>query len=382
MRIKLQYLLISSALFSMNDVYADYDRFAAGIRVQEYWDSNFSRTPEADSEHYTQASLYTTLKYQVSRQALSARVRGVRYTYAQREDLDTDFYDGEASWKSQWGNRLKTEVSWDRMAYLVDRLEFAEQDAVARDDVNAMLTYGTGNRLSFSAGARQTAQTHSNDLREALDFDEEEVFAELAYQASGESTLSLRLRNGEREYPNPLPSEEFRDLDFEYRQAELQGIWNTSSKTSLKVNVGYIDRLGEINAGKGSLASINGSWTITDKIKLTTGYALTRPPLGEASDSPEQEDSVFINIGWRPQERWNLHSGIKYSRQAYQRSEFDEFEVTRDENIYSVTPLAADYHFSKLLSFRFESRWVDRQSSIIARDHSFALASLGVAFQF
>lgn len=362
----------------MSGAYADYDRFSAGIGLREYWDSNFSRTPEADSEHYTQATLFTALNFQSSRQALSARVRGVRYTYAQREDLDTDFYDGSASWKSQWSRRLKTELSWNRMAYVVDRLEFIGQDTVARNDAEAMVTYGTGDRLSFSAGARQTAQTHSNDLRETLDFDEEEVFAELAYQASGESTLSLRLRDGVREYPNPVLSDEFIDLDFDYRQVELQGVWNASSKTSLKVNVGYIDRLGGINEGEGSLASINGVWEITEKIQFTTGYALTRPPLGEASDSPEQEDSVFLNIGWRPLARWSLYSGIKYSRQAYARNEFDEFEVTRDENVYSITPLVVDYRFSKLLSVKFESRWVERESSLVVRDHSYALASLGI----
>lgn len=204
MRTKLKLLVISSTLISMNGICADYDRFAAGIRVQEYWDSNFARAPDADSEHYTQSSIYTALNYKVSRQSLSARVRGVRYTYAQRDDLDADFYDGAASWRSQWSHRFKTAVTWNRTAYVVDRLEFFAQDTVARDDFNGILTYGTGNRLSFSAGARQTTQTHSNDLREGLDFDEDEVFAELAYQAGGESTLSLRLRNGEREYPNPF----------------------------------------------------------------------------------------------------------------------------------------------------------------------------------
>lgn len=176
-----------------------------------------------------------------------------------------------------------------------------------------------------------------------------------------------------------LSEEEFRDLDFEYNRIELESVWVASPKTSVTANIGYVERIGELNEDDGVLASLSGTWEMTDKIQFSAGYSLTRPPVGETSDPTSQDDSIFLNVGWQPLERWELNSGVRYSRQAYERS---ELEIVRDENVYSVTPLMIDYTFSKLLSFKFESRWVDRESALIARDHSYALASLGVALQF
>src|SRR5690606_1244995 len=144
----------------------------------------------------------------------SVGVIGNYYQYAQRDDLDVNFYEGKANWRSNWSPRLKTSIDWTRDAYAVDRLEFEDKDVVARNNLTGQVMLDVGKNIGITLGARDIGQTHSNELRESLDYDEEEGFVAVTYSTANESSLSVRLREGAREYVHPEP-DALQVLDFD-----------------------------------------------------------------------------------------------------------------------------------------------------------------------
>lgn len=354
------------------------DRFTLGLGVQEYWDSNFARSADVDSEHYTQSMVSLAANQRFSKQRLAASLRGNRYEYAERDDLDVDFYEGEASWRSDWNARLKTSLTWNRDAYPVDRLEFSGKDVVALDSTKAQVTLGTGEHISIGAGARQSKQSHSNSLRQSLEFDEDEVLVELSYHTSNDSSLTARLRDGERIYPYPDPINP-RVLDFDYQQRELEGAWAPSTKTRLTATVGQFERTGEINEGVGTQALVDATWDVSEKLAFSLSYSLSEPAVGETSDSPSEVRASQVKMVWEPTSKWIVSMAARYGEQSYpQRDQ----EPERDETITAVTPLSLTYRFSELLTIRLDSQWVDRQSPVLYRDYDYALASLGLGLKF
>lgn len=354
------------------------DRFTLGVGVQENWDSNFARKPDVDSERYTKAVVSLSANQRFSKQQLALNVSGNRYEYDQREDLDADFYDGSASWRSDWNTRLKTSLAWGRDAYPVDRLEFSGNDIAARDQSKAQVTLGTSKHFSIGAGASRVVQTHSNSLRQNLEFDEDEAFIEVSYKTSNETSLSARVRDGERIYPYPDPNEP-QTLDFEYQQRELEGSWAPSSKTRLTATVGQFERDGEVNEGVGTQSLLNFSWDVSEKVGLSLGYSQSEPAVGETSDSPSDIRTGQFRLTWEPSAKWAVGMGASYAEQSYvQAVEMPE----RDETITSITPLSLTYRYSESLAIRMNSQWVDRESPLLYRDYDYALGSLGLFLSY
>lgn len=357
---------------------AAQDRFTLGVGVQELWDSNFARSSDVDSEHYTQSQVSVAANQSFSKQALSLSLSGNRYDYDQREDLDVDFYEGQASWRSDWSTRVKTALSWKRDAYPVDQLEFSGKDVTASDISKAQLNVGVGKRISFGAGVSQLLQSHSNSLRQNLEFDEDEVFVEATYQTSNESSLSARLRDGKRVYPFSDPNEPL-SLDFDYQQRELEGVWVPSAKTRVSATFGQFERKGEVNEGVGTKAMLDASWELSEKMELSLGYSHSEPAVGETADSPSDIRAGELKMLWEPSAKWMVSMAARYAEQAYsQRAE----APARDETITTISPLSLTYYFSESLTMRIESQWVDRQSPLFYRDYDYALASLGMGLKF
>lgn len=354
------------------------DRLTIGLGAQEFWDSNFARSADVDSERYTQSIVSLAANQRFSKQRVALSVSGSRYDYDQREDLDTDFYEGNASWNSDWNTRLKTALTWGRDAYQVDRLEFSGNDVVARDDAKAHITLGTSKHFSIGGGVSQSRQSHSNSLRQNLEFDEDEVFAELSYQTSNETSLTARVRDGERLYPYPDPNEPL-SLDFEYQQRELEGSWAPSTKTRLTATVGQFEREGEVNEGTGTQSLLDFNWTLSEKLDLSLGYSHSEPAVGETSDSPSDIRAGQFKLVWEPSAKWVVSMGASYAEQSYLTQ---AEEPARDETITSVTPLSLSYQFSELMAIRMNSQWVDRVSPLLYRDYDYAVGSLGVYFSY
>lgn len=354
------------------------DRFSLGINLQEYWDSNFARSSDADSEHYTHAVVSLAAKQKFSKQDLTLGLRGNRYSYDQRYDLDADFYEGDASWRSDWSTRVKTALIWKRDAYPVDRLEFFGKDVVARDDAKAQFTLNASRHINLGAGVIRAVQSHSNSLRRNLEFDEDEAYVEATYLTSSESSLSFRLRDGERIYPYPDPNEPL-SLDFNYQQSELEVLWALTTKTKVSATVGRFEREGDVNAGVGTQSLLDASWTPSEKLELSLGYSRSEPAVGETNDSPSDVRGGFLRMVWEPSSKWMLKFEGRHTEQEYvQRG----LEPMRDETITSITPLSLTYRYSESMAIRLDSQWVDRKSPILYRDYDYALGSLGLALTF
>lgn len=354
------------------------DRFTLSLGAQEYWDSNFARSADVDSEHYTRSVASLALNEQMSKQVFSLGLSGNRYEYAQREDLDVDFFKGNAGWRSEWSQRVKTALNWTRDAYVVDRLEFTGKDVVSLDNITGQMTLGTSKHLGITLGGRQVAQTHSNDLREALDFDEEEWFLAGTYSTANKSSLSLRLREGERLYVHMVPGDS-RVLDFDYRQLELEGVWALTRKTQLGFTLGRFKRDGDINAGTGTQALVDLGWAFSEKLILSLSYSQSEPAVGETSDSPADVRTGKLALSWEPSSKWLLGMDAGYTEQTYSER---VAEPARIETISAFSPLALTYRFSDLLNIRLDSQWVDRESPLLYRDYDYALASLGLTLVF
>ncbi len=354
------------------------DRYTVGFGAREQWDSNFARSPDVDSERYTVASLSLAANQQFSKQRLGFSVRGTQYAYDQRDELDTDFYEGSAGWHSDWTTRVKTDITWKRDAYPVDQLEFTGNDVVSRDDTKAQLTLGTSKHISIITGASQANQTHSNSTRQYLEFDDKEAFIELSYRTNNNSSLGIRVRDGDRVYPVPDPNEPL-SLDFDYQQREIEGVWALTTKTRITATVGRFERDGEVNAGVGTQSLLDANWVVSEKVELTLGYSHSEPAVGESSDSPSDIRAGFLRMTWEPSRKWQVRIEGRYGENEYvQRDQ----EPARDETITSFTPLSLVYRFSESMSIRLDSQWVDRESPVTYRDYDYALGSLGFSLTY
>lgn len=373
---------------------AQEDRLSIRASLQQLWDSNYSRTIEEESDRVTLATASVAVAHRISRQQFRARWQAMNYQHAEREDLDTTIYEGLLSWRGEWGSKLSSRLEWVRDAYPVDRLEFYEKDVVTRDDLHGKLSYGAGHRMVLSIGGRQTNQTHSNDLREGLDYDEEEVFIEAGYKTGLKSTIFARVKYGEREYPNErlrLPPEgidltpdelEFAigDLDYSYQQAELENTWVVSEKTSISATIGYFNRDGAINTNTGGLVTLQADWEMTPKIQLSGGYTLRQPAIGETSDSPTDIHQVFADALWQWTEKVSLATGGRITELHYARERSPG--GGRNETVYNITPLVINYDMTNAFSMRLTTAWIDRQSPLAYRNYTSSQVNFGVHFRY
>ena len=379
------------AILSAGQATAQDDRFVLGGSVQQEWDSNFNRVSdktddEEVSEQVTVASAFVSANKTISRQRLSARWQFNHYDHQEYGERDATINVGRASWQGEWGSRLSTEVSWLRDAYLVDPLEFDEKDVVRRDDVTVSASYGAGHRLVVGAGVRQGEQTHSHGAQESLNYDDDEAFVELGYKTGVDTLITARYRVGERVYPNPvLDPERFDeeglplDRDFDYTQAEIEGVWHASPKTNLSTTLGYFTRDGGVNDGSGYVVAIDANWAITPKVDLSGGYSFKQPAVGETSDSPTEVQSVSVGASWQWTSKISLSTRAAYAELQYDGSSPGP---ERDEKYYSVTPLSITYRASDSISLRLNTAWVDRQSPVTYRDYESKQATLGIYFRY
>jgi hypothetical protein len=389
------YLLATQSSFAQEE--ARNDRLNIGLSVQQLWDSNYSRTPEEESEEITLTGASIGLNHRISRQQFKANWQGLHYEHAERVDLDSTLNKANLVWNGEWGSRLKSELEWVRDSYLVDRLEFFGKDIVKRDDVNAKLGYGAGHKLMLAVGGRDTRQTHTNGEREGLDFDEEEVFVEAGYKTGIKSTIIARVKYGERIYPNeqlitpppgvePLPENIPGDglltpgyLDYDYGQAELEVVWVASEKTSITSTLGYFERDGLINSGDGALAGIEINWELTPKVALAGGYSLRQPAIGETSDSPSDIHRFYFDATWQWTEKLSLSAGARFYEFHYENASPG---LIRDESLVDITPLAINFAVAESFSLKLKTSWTDRDSPLTYRDYSSEQVSIGAFFSY
>ncbi|RYE55733.1 MAG: hypothetical protein EOP48_09570 [Sphingobacteriales bacterium] len=370
--------LCTHSATAKENVLSEGDVLNLDLSTQHLWDDNFSRSPEPISEEITTSSAGLLFNKKIQKQKFHLSWRAVDYTYAEREDLDAVTQEGAFKWLGQWGERIHTGVEWTRGAHIVDRLEFIDKDIVVREDAKAMIGYGSGDRLTISIGARQTNQKHWNDLREDLDFDEEEAFIETTYKTALKSTFTLRLKSGERVYPiisltNP------RNLDYTYDQVELDSNWVLSPKTSISGLIAYYVREGEINDGNGGLVDLGFNWSPSEKLLIFTRLEYKQPAVGEIADAPSEIKTGLAGIDWQITEKVKLGTDVRYSHQTY-----DQLSIgtERIEKLTNYSPLAMSYSPWPSLKIRVDTALVENQSPLYHRDFKSKQVSLGINWRF
>lgn len=358
--------------------HAEQQLITAGLSIQEYWDSNFSRNHDEVREEITLTSASISLDKKLSRQQIAARWKGTEYNHDLREDLDGSVQVGEISWDGEWGKKWRTEVSVLRDAYAVDRLEFFDKDIVTRDDAIIKIGYGSGNKLALYVGGRHTKQHHSAALREGLDFDEDEGLIEFQYQTAQQSLLVARYKVGERQYPNPGLENSLGQLDFDYQQVEFESTIQLTPKTQLNSVLAYFERDGFINDDHGALATLGMTWDPSEKLQVKTGYLLKQPAVGELSDSPSDIERVFLSSEWQWTHKIRLSANAYYEQQT-----FDGIvSIEREEKLSVISPFNLTYDYSENISIRINSEWEDRESPLPYRDYTSLQGRLGVFLRF
>lgn len=370
-------------MMSSQSLAGESDPFQASASVQGLWDSNFSRSPLNDSEQTILSSAGLSFDDTFGRQRLVAKWRGTHYQYDKHEDFDGTTNTGQLNWKGLFGSQFNTDINFLRNEYQVDRLEFFGKDIVTRDDLRAKLGYGNDNKLSFHVGGRQSSQTHSNNVRNTLDFDEDEAFVDIGYQTNNKSNIFLRYKSGERVYTNPIAdplSPNFGvDLDFDFKQVELEGEWVLSPKTSISALVARYKRDGSINDASGSLASISAEWQATEKINLKSGYTFNEPAIGETSDSPSRVKTVFVSALWKFSSKLSFGSSASYSTLNYEKV---SAELVREEKSYNLSPLTVVFDSGRHWQVRLDSGWRKNESPLAYRNYVSRQATAGLFFYY
>ena len=360
------------------------DGFRFIASAQHQYDSNFSRIAEealeeqsSQDEQITRAALGVGYNKSISAQRLGLRFTANQYRYAERDHLNENSWEGSASWRSRFGHNASSLLNYERTESPVDQLEFRGRDLVARENANAQLSLGDSRRLGIIIGAHQFQQSHSNIEREFLDFEDEDFFAEVRYKGPASSWVSVRYREGDRDYEwvELLP----RDLNFEYQQWEIETSWALTPKTELTGVAGYFEREGATNNDEGALAGLKLSWQTTAKVATEIAYTFNQPAQGETTDAPIEVSSSSFTVSWQWTTKLQLAAGGIYSEFDY--INIDDASPYVERNI-SISPLAIEWRFSDTLQFRLHSQWVERHSPILIRDYDGHIITGGLGLVF
>lgn len=377
-------ILVGSTGWAMSSLAqtADQNALAFSAGLQHSYDSNFLRSPEEIEEQITRAGAGLSYNKQFSAQQISLRLSGSQYRYAERDDLDGSALEGQVSWKSQFTANVSTQLDFQREETPVDKLEFIGKDLVAKEDANARLSFGDSKRFGFILGLHQLDNTHSNEARSELDFEERDFFSELRYRFASSSWMGLRYREGDRIFAT-LGSM-LGDLDYDYRQWELETAWALTPKTRLTGLVGYFDRTAKSDAasgndGEGTLASMKLEWAISEKLTSELTYRFNEPAIGETSDAPSDISDSALLLQWQFSPKIQLGFGASYTELFYEES---AVVVERTERNITVTPLLISWSYSDATMLRLTSQWMDRHSPLPERDYQGYSVALSLGFHF
>ena len=361
------------------------DNLRVAASLKHTWDSNYNREPGSSSEQITEASLGTGLSKTMSRQTLSASIGAARYRHHRRDFLDASLYRWGLGWRGAVGSRMSFGLTWNNRDRLAERVDFVGKDIINLDEKKAALTYTVYTGWALVGGARDAEQTHSNNDRESLDYEEQDYNAGLQYRSGRGSTVTLRYTDGDRRYLHPSGGDSIpgvdtgEDLDYDYQRVAFETEWLVTGKTKLTGAIGYFDRDGEVNSGSGLETSIETDWQATDKTNIVVLYSFDQPPVGEDSTNPSEAHSLSASVAWD----WTAKITVETAaRASFQKFDDTLDRVARDEEAYSWTPLVLNYAMTETISARFASGWQKRVSPVEDREYTAEVFSLGLVGQF
>lgn len=341
------FLLLPAALLLPIDAAAwiARDAVVAEAAVDHLWDTNFTRTPDGESEQITTTSALLQLTSRLSRQELEVGGRVGRVQYDQRSDMDANIYDLSAAWRGEIGSRTTTEADWTRLAEPADQEDFVGRDVVTQTDLSGRLAYALGLGLFSEVSAGRLEQSHSNPARAYLEFEDYYLGAGLGYRSGRDSVLAVRYRAGERRYANADVAVPF-DFDYDYARADLEVSWVVSPNTNLSASIGGFERRGALHDQDGINASASLYWRASAATDLWVGYALDHPAAGERHDQPLREHRVELSANWNWTAKTRFSTGVQVAWQDFEEA---LFEPAREERRYRLTPVAVRYEAARFL---------------------------------
>jgi len=354
------------------------DRVTLTGSVQEQYDSNYTRTPEKNSEIITLSQLGLNLNETWSNQHLGFRWQGTHFNFAKLFDENANLQTGSLDWQSLWPMGFKSSLSIKRDGYLADQLEFAGVDVAVQNLAVARVGYGFADGWLFNLGARGLKQLHSNDALQNSEYKESDGFAEVGYETSSGSSAIVRGRSGKRTYQEE-DIQAIRDLNYDYTQAEVETKWIISPKTDLSVLLAKYDRSGEINNGTGTMASLEANWVPTEKITVAMLYSLQHPAIGERTDGTAKAQTTSLSAQWLFSSKLTFATRVSYSRSKYV-SDFSVLE--RSEGLFSYSPLIVSYSPTDHWTIKLDSNWRKNNSPVTYRKYQSAEAALGIYFDY
>jgi len=352
------------------------DAFKIAAAVQELYDSNYTRTPDKVSEQITQSSLGLSLNETWSNQRLSVRWLGTHFSF-DTLDADADLQKAEFDWKSLWPKGFKSSLSLKQDGYLVDQLEFSGVDVSTQDLAVARFGYGFRDGWSFNLGGRGFKQLHSNDVRRSLEYDEADGFAEISYATPIGSSVAIRGRNGKRTYQEDALVID--DVNFEYKQAEIETKWVLSSKTDIELLVAGYDRIGAVNDGSGTSASLEANWVPTEKLEFKSSYSLQHPAIGENDDGTSKIQTTLVSAQWQLTSRLALATRLSYTRTHYLNT---DPLLERNEGLFNYLPISITYTPGTHWQIKADTGWRKNTSPLTYRQYISAQANLGLFFAY
>lgn len=355
----------------------DGDTFKIMGGLQDTYDSNYLRRPEKVPEQITQPSLGVSFNETWSNQHLSARWQGTRFIFDKSDDESTNLQTGAIDWQSLWPMGFKSSLSFKRSGYLVDKLEFSGVDVSTQDLMQARIGYGFSDGWSFNLGGRGFKQLYDNDTRNNMQYDEADAFAEIGYTTASGSSAMIRGRNGKRTYSREALL--LADINFDYRQAEIETTWIMSAKTNIALLFAGYNRQGAANDDSGTVASFEANWLPTEKLEFKSTYSLQHPAVGESIEGISKIQTALLSAQWQLTTKLSFNTRLSHSRSRYEN--VDPL-LERSEDLIIYSPLGLTYLPTNNWQIKVDTGWRKNASSLVYREYIAGQVSAGVFFVY
>lgn len=363
----------------------EVDTFFIDIGMDRISDSNFDRTPDGDSESYTNAEFGLGIARSSSRHIFNLAGSYHFNEYDSRKDLNASFPQARAQWKSLWTPKIRTEFQWEKEGYQVSQDEFQDKDIVDRDDAQASLHFGDSSGLVLGLGGMLTLQRHSNEQRSPYEFDEKGAFAELALVTHAGSRILLRQLAGKRDYLEAFVDDtEVQDLDYDFTNMEFEWSLKGQRETELGLIAGFSEREGEINEGDGPYLHLRATYSLGELTQVYANLISREPVVGERTDAPTDEKLFNIGLKWQARPTLTLSSSAQLLDQEYGRETVNEEinSLVRDEKRYHIEILNIQYQPEDFVTLYGSFMKEKRESPLDYRFYETDIARLGLTFIF
>lgn len=331
-------------------------------------DSNFSRTPEANSETVRALGIAAGLNKSYGRQNYTAYGQLTQNKYNRYGDLlDNDGKNLNASFNTEIASNWRAAVGYrfsENLNAIQDNSSIAEQRVVRNmrryRDVNAELRYGVSgrfavvgsvdrNKLSYSAQRTQDAEQQSSALS-------------VQYNPSDLLSFGLGPRWVDTDYPNRTRNRNVRDRNLDFTTN-----WRVSGISLLTGRLTWgKTRLSDVKDASDAFTGAVG-WVYTPRGSVTYSVNWSR-----ATDTDRLQESQFVRFGGQAIETL---SSVVDDRLTNTLALGAKYKAT------AKVDFGAGYRYVSYDNSRIGSNSVLRTSSNSSSSSNYQVVSLDVGYQ-